>query len=71
MKYYAMKYYVMYVEGCEPKMKSFKTKLAANRFIKRFQKKHQNNLDDNWLDAMFAGVLLEAYTEIYEHLAEA
>jgi hypothetical protein len=58
-----MKYHVYYVEGCSPKLKSFTTKKAMNKFIKEYEKS-----DDDWIDFTFKGEIL--WTEEHYELGK-
>lgn len=54
--------YVRYVESCTPKVRYFKSKLMAAKFVANFKLKYQHqNEDDNWIDMVFKGELI--YTE--------
>ena len=47
---------VLFVADSTPQMKLFKTKTAANKFIKGFEKKYANKEDDGyWLDLAVYG----------------
>jgi len=54
-----MKYYVMYVERCSPSVKSFRTRLGATKFVDKFLKKNVHNTDDNWVDFIWKGEVVE------------
>jgi hypothetical protein len=52
-------YYVKYVKGCTPEMKSFKTEAEAYKFVANFKLEHQfGNTDDNWIDTIFTGKII-------------
>lgn len=62
-----MLYHVRYVEGCGPKIKSFKTKDEAGKFVANFMLKHQfKNTDDNWIESIYLGehIYLEPSLEV-------
>ena len=63
-----MKYYLLYVEGCESKIKSFEDRDKVDKFILKFNKKHSDNLDDNWVDLTFKASKLEPLNECYTEL---
>lgn len=52
-----MKYYVIYVENSTPKLKEFKTKAAAEKFIKSYTKKYPVEFKEDgwWIDFFFKG----------------
>lgn len=62
------KYHIRYVEGCSPQVKSFKTLVQLNKFIKSLIKKHGSIDDrgDNWVDFIFKGKILKVETEVKE-----
>ena len=45
-----MKHLLTYVEDCSPKIKTFKTEKAMDKFINRFYKKHGKTNDGFWID---------------------
>lgn len=49
-----MKYTVLYVEDCEPKLMKFPCLRTAKHFIKSFLNyaKTVGNTDDNWIDML-------------------
>ena len=49
------RYHVHYVTNCSPKVKSFKTKKALDRFIKKFD---VNNNEGKWINFSFKGKFL-------------
>lgn len=51
----SVSYYVFYVEGCSPRISSFKSEAAAERFVTKFLKKNVQNTDDNWVDGIICG----------------
>jgi hypothetical protein len=48
----------MYVKDCSPEAKAFKTLAAAKRFTSLY-KKNAANADDNWVDFIFKGEVVE------------
>lgn len=56
-----MKYIVFYSEGCSPKIKLFKTGKGATAFATRFLKKNKHNTDDNWVDGIIYGEIVDIY----------
>lgn len=51
-----MQYHVFYVEGCSPKIKSFKTLAASQRFVTKFMNANPYRFnEDNWIDYIYYG----------------
>lgn len=61
-----MKYYVIYCEGCSPRVKNFKSEQSLTKFLKTFKRKY-GSLDDkgdNWVDYIFYGNRIKIEQEI-------
>lgn len=44
------------IEDCSKVIRTFKTKIAANKFIKSFSKAHPKSMDGWWVDLVVYGV---------------
>jgi hypothetical protein len=53
-----MKYFVFYVKGCEPKVKSFSTLGKARTFAEKYDKRSN---EDNWVEHIIKGEFVEFY----------
>lgn len=47
--------FLVYVEGCTPKIKKFKTMKRLKAFIDIFYLTHTHNTDDNWIEFIIEG----------------
>lgn len=56
-----MNYIVLYVEGCSPKLRRFKSKQAAIKFANKHEKKNVDQYSDNWSDCIIEGEIIKAY----------
>jgi hypothetical protein len=50
------KHLVTYVENCSPKIKIFRSELAARKFVDSFSKKHLGHKDDAWIDLLVTDI---------------
>ena len=50
-----MKFHVLYVLECSPKIKHFRNKPAAEKFIATFLKKHGTDNTGSWVDYLIEG----------------
>lgn len=57
-----MKYILFYSEGCSPKIKRFNSEGEAEAWAGQFLLKHQDNQEDNWVDMLVRGQILERYS---------
>lgn len=48
--------YVLYVEGCSPKLRRFKDPKKLDKFVENFRSKKED-LEDNWIDMIFLGMV--------------
>ena len=55
-----IKYYVQYVDNCDPKMKKFKTLEEAKKFTAKFRKNINVRDDGSWIEYIIAGEIHEA-----------
>lgn len=53
-----MKYFVFYVKGCEPKVKSFPTLGRARVFAEKYD---DSSNEDNWIEHIIKGEFVEFY----------
>lgn len=62
-----MKHVLYYVEDCNNKLTTFKTKKALNQFIDKFHKKHTKNSSDAWINLIVYDVSGEVteFKDIY------
>jgi hypothetical protein len=61
-----MAFIALYTESCSPKVKEFKTWKQAKRFIDEFQLNVVlENSNDNWVDAIIKGEVVETFPAWY------
>lgn len=51
------RWYLMYTQSCSMKVKTFETRVQAERFAGAFMLEHLDAQDDNSIDALFEGTL--------------
>lgn len=54
-----MRYLVFFTKGCCPNIKGFPTKKAAKSFIAKFLRINRDNTEDNWVDCLIEGEILQ------------
>lgn len=61
-----MNYIVFYTEGCSPKIKQFKSFVAAKRFANRHNLKDNGGTCDDWVDCIVKGKIVKTYPAWYD-----
>ena len=60
MKKSSKAFYVLYVNDSSPKLKKFKSRESADKFIAKFKANPKHKLADGyWVDLYFEGVIFE------------
>lgn len=59
------RFYVFYVDNCNPRCRKFASEKAAVRFADKHEKKNVGEYSDNWVDAVFLGHLIKKYKGWY------
>lgn len=65
-----MKYMLFYTEGCSPKRKAFDSYDDAVSWAGQFLLRNQNNLDDNWVDMIINGRVVETFSAWAKDVAD-
>lgn len=53
-------FHILYVDDSTPKLKTFKSRDAADKFIAKFRADPENSHDNGyWIDLYFQGVIFE------------
>lgn len=62
MKQLKQSFHLLYNEGCSPTLRSFDSDEQRKMFIAEFTLKHLHNTEDNWVDLVFDGEIVNKGT---------
>jgi hypothetical protein len=58
-----MKYLLFYSDAASPKIRYFDSLEEAKAWAGQFLLQHQDNTDDNWIDMIMRGKIIQRYSQ--------